>query len=75
MGADWLGGFYGLDSYAAGYPEEPQDIYLEETYAMNQDDGLFLHMENGSLERLGSGLLIRWEEVLFLEVFPEAGSE
>lgn len=71
----WIGGFYGIDSYAAGYPEEPQDVYLEETYAMDQGDGTFLLSENGSLEKLGSGLLIRWDEVLFLEVFPEQESE
>jgi hypothetical protein len=38
----WLGGFFGAESYAAGYPEEPQDLYLEETFAMNQDDGSFI---------------------------------
>lgn len=67
----WLGGFYGEDSYAAGYPEEPQDVYLERTYAMNQDDGTFVADDAGHPVELGSGLLVRWDEVRFMEVLSE----
>jgi hypothetical protein len=66
----WLGGFFGEDSYAAGYPEEPQDLYLERTFAMDQADGSFLTDTAGNPQELGSSLLIRWSEVQFLEVFP-----
>jgi hypothetical protein len=65
----WLGGFYGRGSYAAGYPEEPQDLYLERTFAMNQDDGSFVRDEQGSPVEYGTGLLVRWDELLFMEVF------
>lgn len=67
----WLGGFYGEDSYAAGYPEEPQDVYLERTYAMNQGDGSFVTDNAGHPVELGSGLLVRWDEVRFMEVLSE----
>lgn len=70
-GGGWLGGFYGEDSYAAGYPEEPQDIYLERTYAMNQQDGSFVTDDAGHAVELGPGLLVRWDEVRFMEVFSE----
>jgi hypothetical protein len=67
----WVGGYFGADSYAAGYPEEPQDLYLEESFAMNQNDGSFVSDEEGIPEALGTSLLIRWEEVQFLELFAE----
>jgi len=67
----WLGGFYGESSYAAGYPEEPQDIYLERTYAMSQEDGSFVADDAGHPVELGSGLLVRWSEVRFMEVLSE----
>lgn len=67
----WIGGFYGEDSYAAGYPEEPQDIYLESTYAMNQGDGSFVTDDAGHPVELGSGLLVRWDEVRFMEMLSE----
>jgi hypothetical protein len=66
----WVGGQFGEDSYAAGYPEEPQDLFLEMTYAMDQEDGSFTQDENGDFVEIGSGLMIRWSEVQFLEVFP-----
>lgn len=69
-GGTWIGGQFGEASYAAGYPEEPQDLYLEATYAMLQSDGSFVQDEEGDFVELGSGLLIRWDEVHFLEVFP-----
>lgn len=67
----WLGGFFGDESYAAGYPEEPQDFYLERTFAMDQKDGSFIVDAAGNPDDLGTSLLIRWSEVQFLEVFPE----
>ena len=57
----WLGGFFGESSYAAGYPEEPQDLFLEETYAMNQEDGAFVKDGQGRPVKLGSRVLLRWD--------------
>jgi hypothetical protein len=37
---------------------------------MLQRDGSFVQDEEGDFVELGSGLLIRWDEVHFLEVFP-----
>lgn len=34
---DWVGGLFRADSYAAGYPEEPQDLSLEQAYEMLAD--------------------------------------
>jgi Family of unknown function (DUF6338) len=68
----WLGGFFGSESYAAGYPEEPQDLYLERTFAMDQNDGSFISDDDGRPDELGTSLLIRWSEVQFLEFFEEA---
>jgi hypothetical protein len=43
---------------------------LEETYGM-EPDGSFSEGEDGDLVRLGSGILLSWEDVHFLEVFPQ----
>jgi Family of unknown function (DUF6338) len=67
--AAWLGGFFGRASHVSGYGETPMDIYLERAYAMNQRDGSFAGGEDGSLVDLESGLLLRWDEIQFLEVF------
>jgi hypothetical protein len=67
----WVGGFFGADSYAAGYPEVPQDVLLERSYKMGSD-GSFVQ-ENGEFVLIGSRLLIRFEEIDFLEFFPIDG--
>jgi hypothetical protein len=67
----WIGGMFGAKSYAAGYPET-QDLLLEDTYAM-EPDGSFSQDEAGSPVSLGSGILIGWEDIRFLEVFPHMG--
>ena len=57
-------GFYGKGSYVAGYPET-QDIYLSYIIEDNIDPtGL---RKNGVNEQ--RGLLIRWDEVEYLELF------
>jgi hypothetical protein len=68
----WVGGLFGELSYAAGYPEAPQDIYVERAYEM-ADDGEFLYDGDDYIE-LGSGLLVRWEEIEFLEFFAAEGA-
>jgi hypothetical protein len=66
--ASWVGGFFGDDSYAAGYPEVPQDLLLEKSYKMTED-GSFAE-KDGAFEEIGSRLLIRFEEIDVLEFFP-----
>lgn len=66
----WVGGAYapsdeGTGSYAAGYPE-PQDLFLAETVEVDPDSGEFTLSDGEPIFR-GTSLLIRWEEVEFLE--------
>ena len=58
-----LVGFYGQGSYVASYPET-QDIYFSHTHAFNADSGEF---EESNESR---GLLVRWDEVEYLEFIP-----
>jgi len=68
----WIGGLFSKGSYAAGYPD-PQDLYLERTYAV-RSDGIFAPgISDDGFDELGSGILVRWEEVKFLEMFPLGG--
>jgi Family of unknown function (DUF6338) len=71
----WLAGAYakrpdGSRSYAAGYPEE-QDLYLIEAMDVDPDTGEFLFGDDGYPVSRGSGILVRWSEVEYLE-FIEA---
>jgi uncharacterized protein DUF6338 len=66
--SSWVGGLFGEDSYAAGYPEEPQDLLLQQSYKMSAD-GSFVE-EDGDFVVIGSRLLIRFEEIDVLEFFP-----
>lgn len=66
----WLGGAYadanGKRSYAAGYPE-PQDLYLAASVDVDPETGEFT-LDGDGRPRLGpGGLLLRWEEVEYLE--------
>jgi hypothetical protein len=67
----WVGGAYatsptGLKSYSAGYPE-PQDLYLVTAVDIDPETGEFL-LDDEKNARLGSGgLLIRWDEVEYLQ--------
>lgn len=67
----WLAGVYiqredGEQSYAAGYPE-PSDIYLVNAVDVDAKTGRFLLSPDGRPIILESGILIRWEEVEYLE--------
>jgi hypothetical protein len=65
----WVGGWFGDSSYAAGYPEQPQDLFIERTYRM-LDDGRFAEgVGDETYEEIGSSLLIRWDEIIELEFF------
>jgi hypothetical protein len=70
----WVGGLFGENSYAAGYPESPQDIYLERTYVV-EADGSFARDDQGNPQELGSGILIRADDVLHLEFISLEGEE
>jgi len=67
----WIGGAFaqtddGIRPYAAGYPE-PQDLYLSPAVVVDPDTGEFFLGDDGEVVRLDSGILIRWEEVEYLE--------
>ena len=56
----------GWRSYAAGYPEK-QDLFLVEAAEVDPETGEFEFDESGEPALRGSGILIRWEEVEYLE--------
>lgn len=66
----WLAGAFAQRenrrSYAAGYPESP-DLYLVQTAMVDPIDGSFLFDAEDEVRVLDSSLLIRWDEVEFLE--------
>jgi hypothetical protein len=67
----WLGGAFtsageGLDSYAAGYPDD-QDLFLAEAYSVDPETGEFELDEHGDVVATGSGILVRWAEVEYLD--------
>lgn len=55
-----------LRSYAAGYPDA-QDLYLSETYACDPETGALLTDSEGNVIPRRLGVLVRWEEVQYLE--------
>lgn len=62
----WIGGAFGQESYAAGYPE-PSDLYLAIAVEVDPASGAFVFGDNGEFLRRDSGILVRWEEVEYLE--------
>lgn len=67
----WIGGAYaervdGKKSYAAGYPE-PQDLFLVVVAELDPNSGRFMRDEKGGVRLRESSILIRWEEVEYLE--------
>lgn len=67
----WLGGAIatmpdGRRSYAAGYPEE-QDLYLVEAVEVDPGTGSFVLDKHGNPVSRGSAILIRWNEVEYLD--------
>lgn len=65
----WVGGAFadrnGRRSYVAGYPE-PADLYLAQAADVDPDYGEF-RLIDGRPSLRDSGLLLRWEEVEYLE--------
>jgi hypothetical protein len=62
----WIGGTFTQDSYAAGYPE-PSDLYLATAAEIDSDSGAFVFGADGQPLLRDSGILVRWEEVEYLE--------
>jgi hypothetical protein len=66
----WIGGAYAtsgeLKSYSAGYPEQ-QDIFLARGVVLDPDTGEFLFDEDGNVLLGAGGLLVRWDEIEYLE--------
>jgi len=56
----------GLRGYAAGYPES-QDLYLSDTAECDPATGDFLLDATGKPVLRGVGVLVRWEQVAYLE--------
>lgn len=81
----WLGGFWaedddtGLRSYASGYPDA-QELFIVEQFRVV--DGRIVVDDDGHPVMLGRGVLVRWDEVAYLEFIevaeaagqPEAGA-
>ncbi len=59
-----------LRSYAGGYPS-PADLYLLHRVEVDPDSGAWKYDGDGQIALRESGLLLRWDEVEFLEYFPE----
>lgn len=67
----WIGGAYataadGRRSYTAGYPE-PQDLYLATAVDVDPETGEFRRESGGDVAVLEGGILIRWDEVEYLQ--------
>ncbi len=65
----WIGGEYAEGSHVAGYPE-PADIYLAQELLVDQGTGDFVRNEagDGPIPMSRYGVLVRWEEVEYLEI-------
>jgi hypothetical protein len=67
----WILGIFSphpdLAAYASGPPHEP-DLYLSSTAAAVPGTGEFVRDAGGQACLLGRGLLIRYEEILYLEM-------
>lgn len=57
----------GPDSYAAGFPHN-QDLYLTDTVEVEPDRGRPLLDLDRKVKSRGYGVLIRWEEIAYVEV-------
>jgi hypothetical protein len=74
----YIAGLYGLiddseESYASGFPHQPVDLWLARGVEVDADTGEFIADVDGSPIVLESGILVRYDEVQFLEFFPQEG--
>jgi hypothetical protein len=66
----WIGGAYAtygdMKSYSAGYPEQ-QDVFLARSADLDPATGEFQFEPDGTVRLGAGGLLVRWEEIEYLE--------
>lgn len=65
----FIGGAFAKGSYAGGYPE-PADLWLKEAAEVDPDTGEFARDAHGQAKLKGYGLLVRWDELEYLEFAP-----
>jgi uncharacterized protein DUF6338 len=65
----WIGGEYAAGSYAGGYPE-PADLFLSKEFHVDQEVGDFVPGQDGQPLPVGYGVLVRWDDVEYLQVTP-----
>jgi hypothetical protein len=74
----WIAGlfaeFNGQAPYTAGYPE-PQDLLLPATVKIDPETGETPLDQDGRVMYERGALLVRWDEVEYLQFFEEPGSE
>lgn len=70
-----IGGIFSSGSYASGYPEKPQDVYLERGLLVDPETGQFSRDKDGNYKDLGAGILVRWDNVKVLEFFDGQAEE
>jgi Family of unknown function (DUF6338) len=64
---EWKAGLFNKESSASGYGEEG-DIYLAQQYLVDEDG--FPRSVDGRLVSAGTGLLIRWSEIRYVDFMP-----
>lgn len=70
----WIGGRFGPDSYAAGYPEQPRDLFLERSLVVLADGEFAEGDSPDGYQETGSGLLVKWDDIEELEFFETTGA-
>jgi len=69
----WIGGADGLANnrrpYASGYPEN-QELYLTATLTLDAQTGEMVTDETGNPMVHTGSILVRWEEIEYLEFTP-----
>ena len=74
----WIGGvFGGVDgrpSYTAGYPEQ-QDLFLTAMIDVDPETGEFPVDEDGDIVHRPGGVLVRWEEIEYLQFVEPEGTQ
>lgn len=75
-GGSYVAGLFGTVSetewsYATGFPHQPIDLWLARAIEVDADTGEFHTNADGSPVLLGSGILVRYDEVQLLEFIPQ----
>jgi hypothetical protein len=74
----WIGGVFGVvdgrRSYTAGYPEQ-QDLFLTAMIDVDPETGEFPVDEDGDIVHRPGGVLVRWEEIEYLQFVEPEGTQ